>query len=119
MTYLLPPLAADDVCDLHARQILTMSTLAMRVLAPLFLEGDDFLRPPLSDDLTRDRGALKGRCADLGARHQDLTEGDRRAGLAGEQLDIEHIALGHLVLLSARADDREHRFYPEITRMPH
>src|SRR6188768_1499428 len=108
MTYLLPPLAADDVRDLYARQILTMTALAMRVLAPLLLEGDDFGRPPLRDDLARDRGAGQSGRADLRARHQDLADGDRRTRVAGEQLDIEHVALRHLVLLSARADDRKH-----------
>src|SRR5262245_29569620 len=115
MAYLLSRgLTRDDVRDLYPRQVLAVAALPVRVLPPLLLEGDDLRGPRLGDDLAHDGSARDRRRADLRARHQDLAEGDGRTRVAGQALDVEHITLSHPVLLSARADDREHRCDPEI-----
>src|SRR6202789_1971665 len=58
-------LAARDRRDLDLRERLAMAALAMRVLAALLLEGDDFLALAMLEDLGRDRGAGNERRAML------------------------------------------------------
>src|SRR5258706_13732231 len=97
-----------DRGDLDPRQVLAMTALPVRVLAPLLLEGDDLVRALLRDDLARHGGAREKWRADLGACPQHLPERDRGARLAGKTADLEHVAFCDLVLLAAGADDREH-----------
>src|SRR5215510_8350003 len=101
-------LTRADAGDLDLRQQLTMAALPVRVLAPLLLEGDDFVRALLRDDLGRDGGARKERRPDFAARHQHFAKLDGSARVARQALDLEHVALRDSVLFAAGADDREH-----------
>src|SRR3954451_13412416 len=85
-------LRGRDVRDLDAGQKLTMAALAMRILAPLLLEGDDFGCPILGDDFRRYGGARKERRSRLAAGHQYFGEGDGRACFAGKTIDFQHVA---------------------------
>src|SRR6478672_8481315 len=85
-----------------------MTAFAVRILAPLLLESDDFRRPILRHDFRGDGGAGQQRRADFGACHQDLGESNRSARLAGKAFDLEHVAGRDPILLAAGADDREH-----------
>src|SRR5436853_3162623 len=85
-----------------------MTALAVRILAALLLESDDFRRPILRHDFGRHGGAREQRRADFGPRQQDLREGDRCPRLAGETVDLQHVAGRDPILLAAGADDREH-----------
>src|SRR5712691_1363546 len=97
-----------DRVDAQHGQRLAVAVLAAVVVAALLLEDDDLLAALLRDDGGADRGAGDERRARrrLGALadHQDVAERDRRAGLAGELLDGDHVVLGDSVLLSAGAD---------------
>src|SRR5258705_5359503 len=85
-----------------------MTALAMRILAALLLESDDFRRAILRHDFGRDRSPRNQRRADFRPRQQDLGESDRSARLAGETFDLQHVAWRDPILLAAGADDREH-----------
>ena len=84
------------------------------LFAPLLLEDVDLAGARLLEDLGEDRGLVHQRGSDsrLGgavAQHQHLAELDRRAGLAGDALDNDHVVGCDAVLLAAGADDSEHR----------
>ena len=69
----------------------------------------------LLQDFAGDRGALDQRRADLGrvaADQQHLAQGELGAHIAGEAFDLQDRVLGHLILLSAGADDRIHGLIP-------
>src|ERR1700679_1123069 len=104
-------LAARDRRDLDLGERLAMAALAMRVLAALLLEGDDFLALAMLEDLGRDRGAGNERRAMLrlvAAQHQHVGELELVAHVAGDLLDDENVVLRHFILLPAGADNREH-----------
>src|ERR1044071_2438748 len=63
-----------DVGDLDLGIMLAMPALAMRVLAPLLLEGHDLVGTHLFHDLTRNARARNQRRAELVARHQHFAE---------------------------------------------
>ena len=88
-----------------------MPGLAAVVLAALFLEHDDLGAPGLFHHLGEDGGLVErvqlGLLA-LAADHQHVFDFNGGSGLAGNGLDEDGIILGHLVLLAARLDDREH-----------
>src|SRR5260370_22873707 len=91
---------------------LAMAVLAAVIVPPLFLEDDDLVGAAMLDQGGADRRAIEkrgaGRHHGAVADHQHLAELNRRARLAGELLDGDHIVLGDLVLLAAGADDCEH-----------
>ena len=94
--------------DLHARQVLAMAPLAMRVLAALFLERDDFIGPVLDDDLSRNRRAVDQRRSDLAFGRQDLRKADGRTRIARKSIDIHNVAGRDSILFAAGADHRVH-----------
>src|SRR6202789_2089267 len=107
MTY---SLARRDAEHLHRGEVLTMTALAMGVLAALLLEGDDLLALAVVDDFALDGRALDQRRADLGGvatQHQDF-QVQLGADVADEAFDLQDRVLGHLILFSAGADDRVH-----------
>ena len=105
-----------DAGDLHLGEVGAGAALAVGVLAPLLLEGDDLRAAAVLDDLGFDAGAGNQRGAGFGAvaaQHQDLGERDLGAHLAFELGDREHVVLGNPILLSAAADDGKHGQIPE------
>src|ERR1051325_7776595 len=101
-----------DLGDLQHGLMLAMTVLAPVILPPLLLEDDDLVgtaglykscahgRPGEERRAGRDIGAV--------ADQQHLAELDRRARLAVELLDGDHIVLGDRVLLAAGADHCKH-----------
>src|SRR5262245_44151755 len=55
---------SSDRRDLHRRQFLPVSARAVKILAPLFLEHDDFVAAAVLDDFCLDLGAAEDRLAD-------------------------------------------------------
>src|SRR5512137_641491 len=94
------------------------------LLGPAFLllaEVDLLLVLAVGHDLALDRGAGDHRGADPGlalAAHHERLEGDLAAHLAGQQLDLEAVALGHAILLPAGLDHRVHRPLLECAGFP-
>src|SRR5262245_53249040 len=87
---------------------------APRVLAAALLERDDLVATPMLQHLGGDgraghRGEAEGRA--VTAHHQHLAELDDLTGLALDLFDLELVAGGHPVLLSAGLDDCEHRSF--------
>ena len=86
---------------------------AAAVLPAALLEDDDLVQPVLRDHRRGDRGAGDGRRADrqaaVAADRQHVGEGDGRAGLGLQLLDLQHRVRRHPVLFSAGADHCEHR----------
>src|ERR687891_2306085 len=114
---LLDPSASGyrDLADAQHRLQLAMAALAPIVLAPLLLEHDHLLGLALLQHLGHHLGALDQGRADLQLAavllvtdHQHLIEGDRLAHLAIEALDLDHLAGGNPILLSAGADHCVH-----------
>src|SRR4029079_12251964 len=108
----LPLLPGGDAGDLHLGQRLAV-TLAL-VVAGLVLElvDPDLRTLGVRDDLSGHRSAGKlRRVGDeifaVDKQHRRKRQGVAR--LARELLDLDHIALGDLVLLAAGLDDRVHR----------
>src|SRR5689334_25431556 len=100
-----------NASDLHFGEGLTMSALAVCVLATLLLEGDDLLALALGKNLAGHRRARNQRRTMLGlvaAQHQDFLDFEGRTDVAGNLLDDQDVVLGHLILLAAGADYREH-----------
>src|SRR5262249_43530641 len=104
--------AADDLFDAHRRLLLTVPALAARVLAATLLEGDDLGRAPLLAALGGALAAKEGGRAFLSlggpTPHQPLGNPPRRARLAGDLFDREHLIRCHAVLLAASLDDSVH-----------
>src|SRR5438270_11188855 len=96
-----------DLGDPQHGLVLAVAVLAAVILPPLFLEDDDLVGAALLDQGGADRGAREQRRArrhrGAVADHQHLAKFDRRARLAGEPLDRDHVVLGDLVLLAAGA----------------
>ena len=86
-------------------------TLAVTLLG-VVLEDADLLALAVLDDLALHRGALHHGSAEGGlvAVHdgQDLVKLHGVAGFLVQLLDVDHVALGHLVLLAASHDDCVH-----------
>src|SRR5262245_50928650 len=107
----------QDLGDAERSQKLAMTLLAAVIRAPLLLEDDDLVAPPLRDDLGRDHGPGDGRAPGFGtalaAEQDDLGKLDDIAGLASDLLDFNNVVWRHAILLAACANDREHdRFRP-------
>src|SRR6266851_7581672 len=92
--------------------VLAVAVLAPIIVPPLLLEDDDLVGAALLDEGGADRGAGQerraGRYGGAVADHQHLGELNRRARLAGELLDGDHVVRGDLVLLAAGADHCKH-----------
>src|SRR5215469_2496084 len=90
--------AGVDLGDPQYGLMLAMGVLAPVVLPPLLLEDDDLVGTPVLDQGGADRGAgderRAGRTARSVADHQHLAELDRRARLAGQFLDRDHVIGG-------------------------
>src|SRR5579864_1271201 len=101
-----------DPGDPQHRLVLAMAVFAPVILPPLLLEDDDLVGATLLDQLGADRGAGDQRGASRHggaiADHQDFGQLDRRARLAGELFDRDHVVGRDLVLLAAGADHCEH-----------
>src|ERR1700722_5852310 len=116
--------AGADPGDPQHGLVLAMTVLAPVVVPPLLLEDDDLVGATMLDELGADRGAGDERRAGRGAGaltdHQNLAKPDRRAGLADELLDRDHIAFRDLILFAAGADHCEHLGPPcgELAELP-
>src|ERR1051326_3480691 len=101
-----------DLGDLQHGLMLAMTVLAPVILPPLLLEDDDLVGTTVLDKGRAHRRAGEERRAgrDIGpvADQQHFAEFDRRARLAVELLDGDHIVLGDRVLLAAGADHCKH-----------
>src|ERR1700730_9538199 len=101
-----------DLSDPQQGLILAVAVLAPVIVPPLLLEDDDLVGAALLDQGGADRGVSQQGCAGryggAVADHQHLGELDRRARLAGELLDGDHVVRGDLVLLAAGADHCKH-----------
>ena len=77
-----------------------------------FLKAMHLARPALLDDLGHDFGARDARLAELrlggAGHHQHLGELHRRAGVACDLLDRQHLVGRHAILLAASFDDSVH-----------
>src|SRR6187402_3473484 len=94
--------------DLHRREALAMTGLAARTLALAELEDDQLGPAALLHDLTLDCSTCNLGGAELrriAADHQHVVELHLIAGIAGEELHLNGVALRNSVLLSAGADD--------------
>src|SRR5665213_3709269 len=105
-------LAARYRGDLHFREVLAMTALAMSVLAALLFEGDDLVAFAVFQNFGRDGGARDQRQAMLrlvAAQHEDFAECDGAAGVAFELLDGQNVVFGDLIFCllytSDAADD--------------
>ena len=89
-----------------------MALTAAVVLLGLVLEHQDLLALAVLHHVGGDGGARYGGCAEGGLipvqDGQDLVEGDGVAGFRVQLIDVEGVALGHLVLFAAGLDDRVH-----------
>src|SRR5215467_7522105 len=115
MTYVPNSLRCRDAGDLHLGEGLAVTALAMRILATLLLEGDDLLALALGENFADHRRAGNQRRTVLrlvAAQHQDFLDLEGGTDVAGNLLDDQNIVLGHLVLLAACADHREHWLSP-------
>ena len=85
------------------------------LLAPVFLEDEDFRASGLVEHGGGDRSAGDRRGTDglafPATYREHIVEDDRLAGLAAELLDQYNIIFGDPVLLAAGANHCEHRFY--------
>ena len=81
--------------------------------ATLALEHFDFVSAGMFDYCGLDLGPVHGGFSDGGfgavANDKDIAQIDGGAGIASHALNHNDFVLGDLVLLAARADDREHR----------
>src|SRR5690349_17842401 len=94
--------------DLHCREALAMTGLATRALALAELEDDKLRAAALLHDLAFDCSACNLRGAELRrvpADHQHVVELNFVAGVASQKLDLNGLAFGNSVLLSASADN--------------
>ena len=86
-------------------------TLAVTLLG-VVLEDADLLALAVLDDLALHRGALHHGSAEGGLvavqDGQDLVKLHGVAGFLVQLLNVDHVALGHLVLLAAGHDDCVH-----------
>src|SRR5579864_6090584 len=108
-------LCRGNAGDLHLGEGLAVAALAMRILATFLLEGDDLLPLALGKDLAGHRCARNQRRTMLGlvsAQHQDFLDLEVGTDVAGNFLDDQNVVLGHLILLAAGADYREHWLSP-------
>src|SRR5690606_19389729 len=105
--------AEVDRRDADLRQMLTMAPQAAGILAPALLEDQHLARALLGDDFARNRGTGNQRRTDgdaiVAADHQDFTEGDLLAGLAGQPVHFHYVVGGDPDLPAAGLDDCEHR----------
>src|SRR3569833_2786251 len=103
-------LRADDLRDLHFREVLAMALFLVIVLAATVLDDAHLDATAELDDFRLDRAAGEYRRADLDglavAHHQHLVKGNRATRFALDRLELDLIARRHLVLLAARLDDR-------------
>src|SRR5689334_8715149 len=100
--------AGQDLGDLDQGELLAMTALAARVLAPALLEGDDLRPARLRQDFRRNRCALDCWGAErrgVTADHQHLAERNNVAGLAGNFLDFQLVVGSNAILLAAGLDD--------------
>src|ERR1039458_7841901 len=100
--------------DLHQREILPMSTLALGILPPPFLEGVNLGAARLFDDFGGDAHPFYEGRADLRSslvhEHEDFVEQNRVARHARHGHDRYDIFSGDAILLAARLNHREHLF---------
>src|SRR5262245_60514451 len=104
-------LPARDAGDLDLGQRLTVPLPLVVPGLALELVDADLRSLDVPDQLGRDRGS--GQFGRTGYQGVAIDEEHRReldgvAGLAGELLHLEHVALGDPVLLAAGLDDRVH-----------
>src|SRR6218665_535930 len=103
---------AGDGGDLDLGVGLTVATAARPALL-LLAEVQHLAVLVLGKDLAHDLRARHGRLPNLRAvgptEQQDVVEGHLGTDVARDLLDPEHVALGHAVLLAARANDCVHR----------
>ncbi len=104
---------SGDAGDAQHGNALAVAVLAAAVLPAALLEDDHLVEPVLRDDGGGDGGASHDGGADrdagFGADGQDVGESNGFAGLAREFLDLQDGVWRDAVLLSAGADDCEHR----------
>src|SRR5262245_33027941 len=94
--------------NLHRGERLTVPGLATRALALAELEDDELRSATVLDDLAFARRASDARLADrhgLTADEQHVIELHLVAGITGQGGDLNHVAGGDSILLSAGADD--------------
>src|ERR1041385_993454 len=102
-----------DPGDLHFREVLPVTLLLVIVLAAAMLDDADLVAAAVRHDLGGDLAALDQRRAHgllvAVGDQQHFLEGDGRADIAGQALDLEDVAGGDLVLLATGLDDGVHR----------
>src|SRR5690348_15315635 len=105
-----PQRSRVDGGDLHLGVLLTV-TLALLVTGLVLVLLDDDLRAlGATEDLSGDGGLVQTRRGYLLAVHEhDDREGHRRALVAGDEVDLDDVADGNLLLLAASLHDRVHR----------
>ena len=90
-----------------------MTVAAAAVLPAALLEDDDLLQPVLRDHRRGDRGIGHDRGTDrqiaIDAHGEHIGEGDRSAGDGVQFLNFQDRVGRNAILLSAGADDSEHR----------
>ena len=83
-----------DAGDAQHGDVLAMAVLAAAVLPAALLEDDDLVQPVLGDHRGGDGGAGDDRRAEreaaLAADREHVGEGDGRAGLGRQLLDLQH-----------------------------
>ncbi|CAH2600233.1 protein of unknown function [Rhodovastum atsumiense] len=113
MCHLSLSLGRGDLGDAQHGHVLAVAVLATAVLPAALLEDDDRVQPVLGDHGRGHGGAGDGGGAHgepgLAADGEDVGEGDGGAGFGFQLLDLQHGVRGDAVLLSAGADDCEHR----------
>src|ERR1700693_2835884 len=105
-------LCSFDPVDTHLEHRLTVAPGAPVLLAPLFLEHEDFLRAHGANDggLDRDSRPASGVLALVAADEQDVGERQRLSpgDLVGRRLDPDDVAGRDLQLFPARAENGVH-----------
>jgi hypothetical protein len=101
-----------DRRDLEGGIVLTVTALAMRILAPLLLESHDLLAASVFNDFRVNDGPRYQRRSGLrrvASKEQHFPELERGAQFPIESLDFENVVHCNPILLTAAAEDRKHR----------
>src|SRR6185437_5834782 len=117
--------AGQYLGDADYREVMAVTALAARILAPALLERDDLVAAGVLEHLAGNGRARDGRGAELrrvAAKHQHFAELDDLARLAIDSVNPDDVFGGHPVLFAARSYDCEHRsslvFDPGARRIP-